>query len=1043
MASRPRKEFQPGWVRPPVRLRKGAGKSALKKGVTAVRGGSRWVVRKKNELGWKRFLLRAAGMGASAMFLYLFILWLGLPNIQDPQALIATQSTVITDRDGIELYRPGDTDRTVIETEKIPEIMRQAIVAIEDERFYQHGCIDTKGVVRAVLSQFLPFLQRSGGSTITQQLARNSVITSERTLTRKLREMMLACEIERVYDKDEVLGLYLNWVPFGPTVYGVEQASRQYFGKSVEQISLAEAAVLASLPQRPSYLNPYGPNVRTSLTESGRARLTSGRVETREDLRDADIKLGLLGNTFGSGANAIYVGGRSDQVLQNMEDQGFITDDQRLEALGKLSALAFQPARESIQAPHFTLWVKSRLEKQFQTAGDERLLEDGGLTIRTTLSWPLQKIAEEVVKKRAPETLERYGAHNIALVALNPRTREILAYVGNTDYRDTEHGGKIDMARVPRQPGSTFKPLVYAAAFENGGYGPATILYDVPTKFGGNSPQNFDGGFWGLTNARRALGGSRNIPAIKAFYLAGGEDRVLRFVEKLGARTPRTQVQSGRVKDYGYTLAIGAGETPLLEMAEAYATLADGGIHKPPVSILQITDRNKALRFKADLEKAGEEELDPRIAYQITSILSDTAARPGGFWQAALDVPGTVEAAKTGTSNKCEETDARGVNCIKRKPLDLWTMGYTPDLVVGVWVGNADSSSLPDRAESLSVAAPIWREFLTRAYREKAVTPTRDGFPVPSGIVQPQVSLLSGELPTDCTPVEMRRSDVFLKEHAPTLQDPACVQLEVDRVTGLLASDSCPAEARETRSFLKPASGNFTGLSAQLRADWEAGVQAWAKGLKSGTGGLLPIAPTEQCDISKTPGRLTQPRLTVRFPVDGGTATYPAFTPEVDVSSGTGVLSVTYALDGRELLTVTRAPWAEPLRIPRSISESGRHTLKVTVTDRYYNQASEELNITFEEDDASPQVTFLTPADGTGFRRSGSLRMQARATDDSGIKYVELYLDATLVARPLAPPFEATYALSGLDPGPHRLRAVATDFSGNTAEETIEITVEE
>lgn len=994
------------------------------------------MVKKKNQLGWKRFLLRVAGIGAGVVVLYLFILWMGLPNIRDPQALIAAQNTVITDRNGVELYRPGDQDRTVVGDEQIPKVMRDAIVAIEDQRFYQHGCIDLIGITRVALGGF-----QRGASTITQQLARNSVITSERTLTRKLREMMLACEIERVYDKDQVLGLYLNWVPFGPTVYGVEQASQQYFGKSVSEIDLAEAAVLASLPQRPSRLNPYGPNVRASLTESGKQRMAEGKIQTREDFRDEDIGLGLLGNTFGSGAGAIYVGGRSDQVLQNMEDQGMITEDERMQALEKLRTLAFQPAKDSILAPHFTLWVKARLEKQFQGEGEERLLEEGGLTIQTTLNWELQKIAEEVVEKRKQDTLERYGAHNIALVALDPRTKEILAYVGNTDYTDTEHGGKIDMVRVPRQPGSTFKPLVYAAAFENGGYGPATVLYDVPTKFGGNSPQNFDGGFWGLVNARRALGGSRNIPAIKAFYLGGGEDKVLDFVEKLGARTPKaTKAKNNR--EYGYPMAIGSAETPLLEMAEVYATLADGGRHKQPISILQITDRNKALRFKADLNEEGEEVLDPRIAYQITSILSDAGARPGGFWQAALDVPGTVEAAKTGTSNKCEETDRQGINCIKRKPLDLWTMGYTPDLVVGVWVGNADSSSLPDRAESLSVAAPIWKEFLGRAYREKAVTVTQQNFSAPDGIVQPQISLLSGELPTECTPMDMRRSDIFLKEHAPALDDPACVQLEVDRVTGLLASDSCPAEAREMRGFLKPIATDFPEISAQLRSDWAAGIQAWAAGLKAGTGGMLPIAPTEECDISKMPGRLTKPKLDVRFPVDGGNATYPTFTPEVSVSSGTGILSVSYMIDDREITTVTKAPWTEALRIPRSITESGRHTLKVTVTDGYYNQTSEEVDFSFEEDDEDPEVRFLTPTDGTSLRSGSSFRMQARATDDSGIKYVELYLDNTLVARPLAPPFEAKYDLKNVSPGTHRLRAVATDFSGNTAEEVIEVTVE-
>ncbi len=502
------------------------------------------------------------------LLLYSFVLWFTLPNIDDPRSLIAAQSTVITDREGTELYRLfQEEDRTFVEAGSIPEHMKQAIIAIEDERFYEHGCIDVRAIVRAVLVNVFRF-ERQGASTITQQLARNAMyLTREKRLSRKLKEIILACQLESRFSKDELLELYLNWIPFGENAYGIEQASQKYFGSPAEKLTLAQSAVLAALPQRPSYFSPYGRHVRTKVSKDLDERVRRGEVTRISDIPEDAIVLGLLAGMIGTGTHTLAIGGRTDQVLRNMQDIGSITEAERLQALEELEKISFQPSRETIRAPHFVLWVREQVQEMFAGTAEEGLLEAGGLTIETTLDWEIQQEAEKAVARYTEDVLNRFGAYNIALIAIDNETRDILAYVGNADFGDEEHGGKIDMVRVPRQPGSSFKPFVYASAFQRG-YHPATVIYDVPTKIGDDEPQNFDGRFWGLLTIRQALGASRNLPAAKAFFLAGGEDAILSLIAAMGLKTPekrRQELKQERPEgfDYGWPLALGAAETHL------------------------------------------------------------------------------------------------------------------------------------------------------------------------------------------------------------------------------------------------------------------------------------------------------------------------------------------------------------------------------------------------------------------------------------------------------------------------------------------------
>lgn len=996
--------------------------------------------------GPKKTLWRGAGAFGVACVLYFAWIWVTLPDISDPRSLLATQSSVIVDRNGVELYRLyNEQDRTFVENDQIPENLKHAIVAIEDQRYYDRGCIDLQAVARAVFH----FGQSGGASTLTRQLARNALnLQQENLLSRKLKEFVLGCELEHRYSKDDLLAMYLNWIPFGSNAYGVEQASEAYFSVHAKDLTLAQAAVLASLPQAPSYYNPYGKHVHTTANDAVTKQVMQGKITKASQISDNDVQIGLLGGTIGTGSTVVHVGGRTDQVLQNMQNLGYITETQRLQALSDLETMAFAPSRENIRAPHFVLWIKDQVQKLLPTGSDQDLLEQGGLRIETTLDWNLQQAAEDSVAFYRDSFAKLYNIHNIALTSIDPKTGEVLAYVGNSNYNDTTQDGKVDMVRSPRQPGSSFKPFVYAAAFEKG-YGPATVIADVPTTFGGQNPQNFDGNFWGLLTARKALAGSRNIPAMKAFFLAGGEDNVLGMASRLGAPTPentRDQMrQTNPDYSYGYPLAIGSAETPLLEMTDGYATFADGGVPHAPIALKRITDQNGAVLYEAKPEQNPQPVIDPRIAYEITSILSDVSARPNDFWKQILSVPGYQTAAKTGTSNKCLETQANG-DCTKRLPDSLWTLGYTPGIVTGVWMGNSNGQPLFEKAESLSQAAPLWQNYMIKASKILKNVPTT--FPEPSGITQLQVSTLSGQLPSDCTPINDRAPDIFLNENIPTQPDTACAMLTVDKVTGLLASDACPADAQDKEAFFVPQS-----VAADRWPGWQQGLTKWAQDQQkkwdadpaahSGSLLPLPLAPTQECDPSLTPGRLEKPTVSIVFPAKNGTATYPAFHPVLQKTVGSGISEIDWSLDGKLVARWgSGSTFDDTITLPRSVKkDSSPHTLQVTLIDKYFNKATDSVTFTFADDKDNPTVQWSSPNDGATLRQGASVDLKADASDaGSGIKYVQFYLDDTLLSTRPDAPYELSYTVKET-PGSHTLRAKAFDNAGNTAETTEEITV--
>ncbi|MEA3322669.1 MAG: transglycosylase domain-containing protein [Patescibacteria group bacterium] len=569
-----------------------------------------------------------------------------------PAALLhrsIVETSTIYDKTGEhELYKiHGEENRKVIGHDEIPDTLRWATIAAEDDNFYNHKGIDPFGIVRAAQKNFVAGGAAQGGSTITQQLVRNTFLSREKTIKRKFTEMVLAIKMERHYTKDEILDFYLNEVPYGYGAYGVDAAAEVYFEKEAKDLTIDEAAMLASLPKATTYYSPYGNNV--------------------EELK-----------------------ARQQSIIERLGELGLYDAQEIQDALATDTLAKLVEFREEIDAPHFVFYVREQLEQMY----GEDVLRRGGLKIYTTLDYEMQKRAEEDVSAYAKK-LPSFGASNAALVAVQPKTGDVLAMVGSIDYFDKENDGEVNVALRLRQPGSSFKPIVYAAGFDKG-YQPETLLYDVPTSFGKSGsgkeyrPQNFDGKHNGLVSVRKAIQGSLNVPAVKMLYLTG-IDNAIDFAETLGFTTLTDRQR------FGLSLVLGGGEVKMLEHVGAFAVFANDGVRAPVHGINKVIDATgKEIGGPPEPERAISEQ----VARKMNDILSDNKARAYVFGSnAPVYVPGKNVAAKTGTTQ-----DYR----------DALTLGYTPELAVGVWVGNNDSTLMRAGSIGSKVAAPLWNTFISR-----------------------------------------------------------------------------------------------------------------------------------------------------------------------------------------------------------------------------------------------------------------------------------------------------------------------------------------
>jgi len=587
-------------------------------------------------------------------------------TLPDPESIAArriTESTKIYDRTGeVLLYDiHGEEKRTVIPWDQIPVSVKNATLASEDSGFYSHGGFDVRGIARAFFKDIAELNLAQGGSTITQQLIKNALLGKEKTPTRKLKELVLSIEVERRFSKDEIFWMYLNEIPYGSNAYGVQAAAKTFFGKDAKDLTLNESAILTALIKAPSRYSPYG-----------------GRVPE------------LMA--------------RKDAILDRMLDLEFISEEEHRDA--KAETVAFKKSTESITAPHFVIMVKNYLEEQYGADA----VENGGFTVITTLDVGLQKDAEETVSKYAAINKQRYQASNASLVSINPKTGDVWALVGSSDYFDTANQGNFNVAvdGPGRQPGSAFKPFAYALAFEKG-YPDSTILWDLKTEFNPYCspdssqsrdryglqcyhPQNYDGRVRGPVTLRQALAQSLNIPSVKTLYLAGISDTIA-LAQRMGISTLTDPDR------YGLSLVLGGAEVHPIDLASAYGVFANDGVYNPWRIVLAVKDGNGNVMEQAEDE--SKRVLSTDVSRLIASVLSDNAARAGTFgFNSPLYIPGWEVAAKTGTTQ-----DNR----------DAWVAGFTPSITTVVWTGNNNNSPMTRQGAGISASGPLWSEFMRKA----------------------------------------------------------------------------------------------------------------------------------------------------------------------------------------------------------------------------------------------------------------------------------------------------------------------------------------
>ena len=901
-------------------------------------------------------------------------------DLPAPEAIVTAQehfeTTKIYDRTGqhllYEIFDPHWGDRTIVPLHRIPKYLREATIAIEDKNFYQNPGINPRGLARAVWSHLAMYVKEKfgfdlpysgvptqGGSSITMQLVKNVLIPPEerykRLVSRKIKEVILSLEISRLYSKDQILEWYLNNVYYGNLAYGVEAAAQVYFGKHVEDLNLAECAMLAALPQSPA-LNP---------------------IDAPEEARK-----------------------RQHLVLDAMALQGYITWDEARAA--KFQKLDIKPREErfDIRAPHFSIYVRKKLEEMF---GPDMVYR-GGLRVYTTLDLKLQNLAEKIARQHVAKLQkEGYDVSNAAVVALRPNTGEILVMVGSLDYWNEDIKGQVNMALAPRQPGSAFKPFTYVTAFAQG-YTPATMVMDVRTAFPDPPhppyvPENYSRKYHGPVRLRQALACSYNMPAVWLLSKVGVKN-VINTAHRLGITTLNEEY-------YGLSLTLGGGEVRLLDMAYAFGVFANGGVmagvpvpeeerihgyrEVEPVAILRVEDSEGNILWQYNSPETRE-VMSPQLAYLITDSLADNEARAPAF---GLNSPLKLSrpaAAKTGTTN-----DYR----------DAWTIGYTPQLVCGVWVGNADNQPMGD-VPGVRGAAPIWHDFMEEALKDEPVKE----FVRPPGFEEVEVCSVSGLLPTEHCPHTVK--EIFIKGTAPTTYCNVHQVFRINRETGKLATIYTPPELVEERVY---------EIYPPEAADWVRENE-------------IPQPPTQYDTAygpSPTSGEVAitspAPYAYVRglVPIMGNARADHFQLYRLEYGQGINP-SAWIQIGGDHYNQVSGGQ----LELWDASGLDGLYTLQLSVVEKNGNYKQAAIQVTV--DNTPPTVKLIYPYDGAVYvlEEDEYVNIQAEAVDNYSMDRVEYYLDGELLGYSTVPPYNTKWNI--VADGTHEIYVVAIDAAGNKAE---------
>lgn len=852
-------------------------------------------------LPWPRIATWCFRIGAAGILLLAIMFIYYSRQLPDPNRLLGRnvpESTKIYAKDESLIYEVhGEIKRTLVNLDQISPDLKNATIAAEDKNFYKHSGISITGLIRSVIVDIIYREKRQGGSTITQQFVKNAILTRDKSFIRKGKEIIISIELEARFSKDEIFKLYLNEIPYGRNSYGIEAAATTYFNKHANELTLAESAYLAALPQAPSYYNPSGPNF--------------------DDLQ-----------------------ARQKRILNTMEELKYITPEQKEAAANE--EVKFETIKTAIVAPHFVQYVENYLAEKY----GETTLQEGGLKVYTTLDPKMQEIAERAVSEGAKKNIGLNG-HNAALVAMDPKTGQILAMVGSKDYfGESEPAGcapgktclfepNVNVATTWQQPGSSFKPYAYVTAFgRDFKYSPASMLLDVETNFGNYTPRNFNLGQNGPVSMRKALAGSLNIPAVKTIALVG-ENNVIKTAKDVGIDAP--------FKDCGLALVLGGCDVKLVDHVGGYATLANGGRKVEKTSILKVVSQ-EGVTLEEYKEKS-EQVLDPQAVYELVSIMTDNQARSYVFGANSALTLGASRpvAAKTGTTQ-----DFR----------DGWTLGFTPSLVAGVWTGNNNNS--PMKQDAVVTAGPIWNKFMKEALADTPV----EQFNEPDGIKHINVDSVSGLLPNQYTP--STKSEVFADYAVPTKYDNVHVPVEIDTMTGLPATDDTPSDRRTTEVY--------TVLHSEKpqNSAWEQPVIAWAlaNGFKYPPGSGITNSNNQSDKI-----QFSSPKdksIITKLPFD----LTVAIAGEVD--------KVDISLDGNNVGSIDNVEGSFSTTINKKLPD-GNHNLTVKVSFKNGSTATSSITVRYAME--SGGLVLASPGDG----ESIALPWLLEAESDEDLGNVNFY----------------------------------------------------
>lgn len=896
-----------------------------------------------------------------------------LPDISDIENAVFSEASVIVDKNWVELYKLFEENRKYISYDDISDNFVHAIVAIEDQRYWENPWVDWKWTLRSAITNIRSNELRGWWSTITQQVIKNILLTPEKKYTRKFKEIILALklvnyvrddisathqdlskkEVDRKM-KEKILELYSNYIFLWNNTYGIETASNTYFNVSADELTVLQWAILASLPKAPSTYDPYSENrwllmgemiieadtnslessieiteeLSAAVMDDMKRKISEATFWSRDDTWVISFLDGLLTTDFeweGITYQVTYNIWRKDLVLARMYDEKYITEDQLKKALIDWMEFEFWRNSIEIKAPHFVFWVIDELQKKY----DQDILRTGWLTITTTLDYEIQKLAEESMEENEGH-YDVYQAVNSSLIYLDSHTWDVLAYVWSRDYNNDDIDGQVDMVRAARQPWSIIKPFVYGLWFMNVKLTLDSPIYDVKMKIGSYEPQNADGKFNWLTTLKQALAASRNIPAIKMFMSAGGEQSMKNFLASLWL--------NGLIMDrdhYGYALSLWAAETPMLEMANAYAHLSATWKPAHINPILEVRASDEALLYSKEIE-LQEEVVPGWVAYLMWKILSDKTNFPQD-WRANFTVPGIEVATKSGTSNIETST-------WEKLPRDGWLATYTPSKVLLLRSGNTDGSAMRRDAYGWWLNSPTWKSFMTKLKNQQYI---QNESMQETWVKQVSVSKISGKLASVDTPLVFMKQSLWYINSLPTEYDSHISSYEIDTLCDGKPTDLTPEASLGTAWYLRPESIMPNGYDQDdIMTRWRNG---WLESFSSENVIYTLSFPEEECEERALIEELWEISLNLMEPKEGQSVTR-SFSLWHQTKSPFVVTDMKLSLDDIELTTISynkETPLVDiqDIVIPDSI-EDGTYIFKAEIFDDKWYSDSKSVKIT-------------------------------------------------------------------------------------------------